>query len=155
MFAVSSNESKKMVRYCIYARVSTELQERDGTSIESQKSIILDIIKRDPNGVIDEERHIFVDSASGLTDGRPSFQRMVEAVKRKEFDVIVVLNLDRFFRKLTLATKYLDLFDEYGVKFKSINQDFDTTTAGGKAMLQILFVFANMEAEYIAARTKL
>lgn len=124
-------EPKRLVnpRCAIYCRVSTEDQAHHGTSLESQHEDCLKYVRNLEGATVNERRHIYVDDGlSGTTDNRPEFLRMIQDAKNGEFDLIVVKRLDRLFRKISLASKYLELLDKNKVKIHSISESFDTST---------------------------
>ena len=89
------------IRCALYMRVSTEGQ-LDGASLDAQESALYQYIEGFKNKYsLDKSRHVYIDMAqSGRTDDRPEFNKLMEAAKRREFDVILVWKLDRFFRNL-------------------------------------------------------
>lgn len=150
-------EPKKLInpRCAIYCRVSTEDQANKWTSLESQREDCLKYIWSESVGwTINERVHIYVDDGkSGTTDDRPEFQRMIRDAKDGQFDLIVIKRLDRLFRKISLATKYLEILENYNVKLRSITETFDTSSIMGKVMFELLSVFAGLEANLIRDRT--
>ncbi|EKD44519.1 MAG: hypothetical protein ACD_71C00113G0001 [uncultured bacterium (gcode 4)] len=145
----------KNPRCAIYCRVSTEDQANNGTSIDTQREEVLKFIQGDAiNGTVNERKHIYIDEGfSGTTDDRPELQRMIKDAKNGEFDLVVVKRLDRFFRKISLASKYLEVLNQCDVKFRSASETFDTSNVMGKVIFEILSVFAGMEAGLIRDRT--
>ena len=68
------------------------------------------------------------------------------------FDTLLVYRVDRFSRKLRDLTTLLDDLDEAGVVFRSATEPFDTSTAVGRMLVQMLGVFAEFERETIIDR---
>ena len=79
------------LRAGLYARVSTEDRGQDP---ETQLRPLREYAERRGFRVIGE----FVDHASGTTEARPSYQRLLEAVRKRELDVVLVWRYDRFAR---------------------------------------------------------
>lgn len=140
-------EAKKAA---LYIRVSTKMQADDGDSLPMQR----------------EELPKYVQYALGITDyvlfedagfsakntERPSYQQMMARVRDGEFTHIVVWKLDRISRNLLdFAGMYAELKD-LGVVFISKNEQFDTSTAIGEAMLKIILVFAELERNMTSER---
>lgn len=98
--------------------------------------------------------HTYIDRGySGGNTDRPGLQKMLEAVRKHEADAIVVYKLDRLSRsqKDTLTLIEDELLSN-GVDFISINENFDTSTPFGRAMIGILSVFAQLEKDQITER---
>jgi DNA invertase Pin-like site-specific DNA recombinase len=69
-------------------------------------------------------------------------------------DVIVVYKIDRLSRSLADFAKLVEVFDEHGVTFVSVTQQFNTTTSMGRLTLNILLSFAQFEREVTAERIR-
>ena len=80
----------------IYCRVSTEDQEREGTSLDSQLEACLR--KADELGYEVPEEFIILETYSGLTLGRPELPRLRQWVRDKEVDAVIGYTLDRLSR---------------------------------------------------------
>lgn len=95
---------------------------------------------------------IFQDIASGSIDNR---QGLAEAISfAREGDVIVVWRLDRLGRSLKYLIETINYLDEKKIGFKSITENIDTQTPGGKLIFHIFGALAEFERELIRARTK-
>lgn len=132
-----------------YARVSTENQ-LENYSIDEQVERIKAYCSAKGWNLL----HTYVDGGySGGNTDRPALQEMLEAVRRKEADAVVVYKLDRLSRsqKDTL-TLIEDEFLAHGTDFISINENFDTSSPFGRAMIGILSVFAQLEKDQITER---
>ncbi len=140
--------SKPLTAAC-YCRVSTENQI-ENYSIDEQKDRLEAFCKaRDWN--ITET---FVDAGySGGNLDRPALKALLQRVRQKSFNTVVVYKLDRLSRSQK-DTLYLieDIFGKYNVNFVSVCENFDTGTPFGKAMIGILSVFAQLEKEQITER---
>lgn len=129
-------------RAALYTRVSTVYQV-DKDSLPLQKQELIGYCKYSL-GI--EDYVIFEDAGySGKNTDRPAFQRMMEQVRQGLFSHIVVWKIDRVSRNLLdFATMYAEL-KRLGVFFVSKNEQFDTSSAMGEAMLKIILVFAELE----------
>lgn len=145
----------KIRRVAIYLRVSTDEQAINWVSLDSQKEELLKFVNdRKVEYVINEEKHIFIDwGYSWASDDRPAFRRMMLSAKNKEFDIVIVWKIDRFFRKTLFLLQYVEKLFEYWVWFKSITQPFDTSDSYWKMVLWILWVIWELEREMIRERT--
>ena len=93
---------------------------------------------------------------SGSNINRPAIQKLISDVKSNKIDIVVVYKLDRLSRSQK-DTLYLieDIFLKNGVDFVSMNENFDTSSAFGRAMIGILYIFAQLEREQIKERTSM
>lgn len=133
----------------LYVRVST-MYQIDKDSLPLQKEELIAYAKFVLN--IDEYE-IFEDAGfSGKNTERPGFKRMMSRVRTGEFSHILVWKIDRISRNLLdFAAMYQEL-KGLGVTFVSKNEQFDTSSAMGEAMLKIILVFAELERNMTSER---
>lgn len=132
-----------------YARVSTENQ-LENYSIEEQTERLKAYCAAKGWSL----RKLYVDGGySGGNTNRPALQQMLSAIREGGVDAVVVYKLDRLSRsqKDTL-TLIEDELLAHGADFVSINENFDTSTPFGRAMIGILSVFAQLEKDQITER---
>lgn len=137
------------LKAAIYIRVSTKWQI-DKDSLPLQR----DELPKYAELVLGIKKHeIFEDAGySAKNTDRPAYQRMMARVRSGEFSHILVWKIDRISRNLLdFASMYQELKD-YGVIFVSKNEQFDTSTAIGEAMLKIILVFAELERNMTSER---
>jgi DNA invertase Pin-like site-specific DNA recombinase len=91
---------------------------------------------------------------SGASLDRPALQTLLEAVRQRRIDVIVVYKVDRLTRSLADFAKLVELFDAHNVSFISITQSFNTTTSMGRLTLNMLLSFAQFEREVTGERIR-
>ena len=104
-------------------------------------------------GVKDYE--IFEDAGySAKNTDRPAFQNMMQRLRNKEFSHVVVWKLDRISRNIGDFAKMWDEFENLGIQFVSKTDNFQTDTPMGKAMLNIIMTFAQLEREMTAVRVR-
>lgn len=129
----------------IYARQS--LEKRNSLSIEGQISLCKKYVT---DG---EDCKIYYESKSGKnTAERPMFLEMLEDVRKGIISTVIVYRLDRISRNVLDFCTIWEEFKKYNVKFISCNENFDTSTPMGEAMLMIAMVFAQMERATIIER---
>ena len=133
----------------IYCRVST-LHQVDRDSLPMQRQDMINYAKY-VLGI--EEYEVFEDAGySGKNTDRPAFQAMMERIESGEFLHVLVWKIDRISRNLLdFATMYARC-KKLGVTFVSKNEQFDTSTAMGEAMLKIILVFAELERNMTSER---
>lgn len=126
--------SQKIFNTAIYARLSIEDNGKKGNSIENQIYLIEKYISAK-----EDLKHIetFVDNGmTGVNFQRPSFQRLLEEVKRGRINCIVVKDLSRFGRNYIETGEYLEkIFPYLGVRFISINDNFDSLHENNKSLI--------------------
>ena len=100
------------------------------------------------------EPQAFIDAGfTGANVNRPALQRLIKAVQAHKIDKVLVYKLDRLSRSQKDTLMLIeDVFLANGCDFVSISENFDTSTAFGKAMIGILAVFAQLEREQIKER---
>lgn len=138
------------MKTAIYVRVSTLEQAEGGYSIDEQIDTLTKYCEIKKWSV----EKIYKDGGySGSNTDRPGMKRLIQDAKRKKFDSVLVYKLDRLSRSQK-DTLYLieDVFNAYNIAFMSLQENFDTSSAFGKAMIGILAVFAQLEREQIKER---
>lgn len=91
---------------------------------------------------------------SGGTMERPALQRLLQDIRDRKIDVVVIYKIDRLTRSLTDFAKIVDVFDGSGLSFVSVTQQFNTTTSMGRLTLNVLLSFAQFEREVTAERIR-
>ncbi|MCL2754366.1 MAG: recombinase family protein [Oscillospiraceae bacterium] len=137
----------------IYIRVSTDAQREEGYSIDAQKEALAAYCVA--KGI--KNYDFYIDGGfTGSNIERPEMQRLIGDIKNGLIDCVLVYKLDRLSRSQK-DTLYLieDVFNPYGVAFMSLNENMDTSTPHGRAMLGILSAFAQLERENIRERTRM
>jgi DNA invertase Pin-like site-specific DNA recombinase len=95
---------------------------------------------------------IFSDTASGGRSDRPGLQQALDYVR--EGDVLVVWRLDRLGRSLRYLIEIINQLNERGVGFRSLTEQIDTTTSGGKLIFHVFGALAEFERDVIRERTQ-
>jgi DNA invertase Pin-like site-specific DNA recombinase len=96
-------------------------------------------------------QQIFRDIASGAKAERPGLTRALDHVRQG--DVLVVWRLDRLSRSLGSLIELMTHLDSRGIGFKSLTEQIDTTTSGGKLIFHIFGALAEFERNLIRERT--
>jgi DNA invertase Pin-like site-specific DNA recombinase len=95
---------------------------------------------------------IFTDRVSGTKAERKGLQEAFSHLRRG--DTLVVWRLDRLGRSLRHLIDTITTLDEKGIGFKSLQENIDTTTSGGKLVFHIFGALAEFEREIIRERTR-
>jgi DNA invertase Pin-like site-specific DNA recombinase len=128
-------------------RVST----RNGQTTENQLRELKAVSKRHGWKVVEVYTDDGVSGAKGR-EQRPGLDELLKGVARKEFDVVAAWSVDRLGRSLQDLIATLNELKAKGVDLYLHKQGLDTSTPAGKAMFQMLGVFAEFEREIIAER---
>lgn len=131
-----------------YMRVSTEEQAASGYSLAGQREKLELFAQLQGYAIGGWYRD---DGVSAKDLNRPEFRRMMEEAQRG--DVILVYKLDRLTRSVRDLDELLRRFEALGLQFRSVTEQFDTTTATGRLMIRMVGEFAQWERETIAERT--
>lgn len=151
--SIAPPSAKNSQWVALYTRVSTDYQFEEGYSLDAQEEKLkkwcelkdYDTFKVYPDG-----------GWSGSNLKRPKMQELIDDIKHHRVKAVVVYKLDRLSRSQK-DTLYLleDVFIPNNVDFISLNENFDTSTSYGRAMIGILSVFAQLERENIRERTRM
>ena len=144
-----TNQKEKIV--ALYVRVSTGYQV-DKDSLPFQKKELKAYCEHVLH--VDKKRiEVFEDAGkSGKNTKRPAFERMMEKVKAGKVSHVVVYKIDRITRNLVDFSLMYDDFKYNNVTFISLNEQFDTSSAIGEAILKIILVFAELERKLTSER---
>lgn len=134
-----------MRKDAIYARQSAD--KKDSVSIETQIEKCKLIACNDS--------FIFKDKGySGKNTDRPDLAKLITDIKENKVNRVIVYRLDRISRNIRDFYDLYSMMQDHHTEFVSVNENFDTTTPMGRAMMGILVVFAQMERESIQERVK-
>lgn len=145
--------SSRIRRVGLYGRVSTEEQALRGFSIEAQVSALKEYAKKNNMKIVD----VYLDEGiSGAKPPlkRPALKRLLDDVEAGKIDMILFTKLDRWFRSVKEYFKVQDVLDNNKVEWKTIHEDYDTTTANGQMAITIFLAVAQNERDRTAERIK-
>ena len=145
------NEEKKVAG--LYIRVSTEDQVREGFSLPEQEKRLRAMCEYKNYEVYDvyEERGI----SAKTGNYRPEFERLLQDVRDKKVNTIVVLKLDRLTMSVSDWEKILTFLEENDAYLDCANDEINTTNANGKMISRILTSVSQQEIERTSERTKI
>jgi len=95
---------------------------------------------------------LYEEQISGRSRARPQLDRMLDALR--DDDVVIVQRLDRLGRSLKDLIELLDEFKQKNIKFISLSENIDTTTATGELAFHMIGAIAQFERRLISERTK-
>lgn len=139
------------MEFAIYSRKSK--QTGKGESIENQIAVCQKYIEN--HFGTQHNIHIFAEEGfSAKNKERPQLQNMLLWAEQKKLDYIVCYRLDRISRNVGDFAQLTEELSKYGTAFICVQEQFDTATPTGRAMMYMASVFAQLERETIAERVK-
>jgi putative DNA-invertase from lambdoid prophage Rac len=134
-----------MFRVGLYARISTNDQQ----TLAMQNRAMREYAARRGWTIALQVREVNSGAAR-----RETREKVLEAARRREIDVVLVWRLDRWGRSVTDLLSTLQELEHFGVGFVSLTETLDLTTPAGRAMAGLLAIFAEFEREVLRERTK-
>ncbi|MDR1404289.1 MAG: recombinase family protein [Candidatus Methanoplasma sp.] len=138
------------MRAALYVRVSTEDQAREGFSLDAQTKRLEAYCRVRGWTVSDIYRD---EGYSGRNIDRPEYKRIMDDIEK--WDVLIVLKMDRIHRNSVNFASMMDNLRRKGKEFNSMQEKFDTTTAMGRFVMDIIQRIAQLESEQIGERVKI
>lgn len=137
------------VKAALYLRVSTHYQvDKDSLKVQRRDlEAYCRLMLRTENFVVFEDPGF-----SAKNTDRPEYQKMMRRIRSGEFSHLLVWKLDRISRNLLDFSGMYKELQDLGVTFISLNEQFDTSSAMGEAMLKIILVFAELERKMTSER---
>ena len=136
----------KAKRVALYLRVSTK-----GQTVENQRRELEAVAERSGWTVVAVYEDAGISGAKGR-DKRPGLDRLLKDATRRQFDLIAAWSVDRLGRSLQDLAGTLNEVHSLGIDLYLHKQAIDTTTPAGKALFQMMGVFAEFEREMIRER---
>jgi putative DNA-invertase from lambdoid prophage Rac len=140
-----SRRQPKMFRAGLYARASTNDQQ----TLPMQNRAMREYAGRRGWTIAMQVREV----GSGAVK-RQAREKLLEAARRRDIDVVLVWRLDRWGRSVTDLLETLQELEHLGVGFVSLTEALDLTTPAGRAMAGLLAIFAEFEREILRERTR-
>src|SRR5215212_10129061 len=136
------------MRAITYARVSTDAQERDGTSLDTQERACLQFAREQGWLVVDSVR----DAASGFSLDRPGIARVRQLLRQGVADVVIAYAVDRLSRNQNQIGVMFDEIQQAGARLEFVTERFEDT-AVGKLILTVRGFAAEVEREKMSEQT--
>lgn len=143
---------KKIEPVAAYIRVSTTEQKLHGLSLDAQKMKLKEYAKNHDMKIVEWYMDEGV-SGRKLIRKRPELQRMINDAKKGNFERIIFIKLDRFFRSVA---EYHECMKEIApVVWSTTEEDYDLTTANGRMLVNMKLTIAEMEADQTGERIRI
>lgn len=125
-----------------YCRVSTQMQAKDGNSLESQEQLLKE------NGA----EKIYSDAFTGTKAHRPELDKLLAVLQPG--DKLVVTKLDRIARSASQGIELVQTLLDKGITVHVLNMGLLDNTPSGKLIRNIMLAFAEFERDMIIERTQ-
>ena len=138
----------EQLRAIVYSRVSTDAQERDGTSLDTQERASQEYVGTSGWMLVESLK----DTASGFSLDRPGIEKMRLLLRQGSVDVIVAYAVDRLSRNQNHIGVLFDEVDQAGAQLQFVTEKFEDTAIGRFILAARAFI-GEVEREKIAERT--
>jgi putative DNA-invertase from lambdoid prophage Rac len=145
VFGHPGKRANTALRAGLYARVSTHDQQ----TLPMQNRVMREYAARRGWTIVTQVKEV----GSGASH-RQKREKLIEAARRRDIDVVLVWRLDRWGRSVTDLLATLQELEHLGVGFVSLTEALDLTTPAGRAMAAMLAVFAEFEREVLRERVR-
>jgi site-specific DNA recombinase len=148
--------SNATVRCAIYTRKSSEEGlEQSFNSLEAQREACVAYIQSQKHEGWIAIKDPYDDGGfSGGNMERPGLARLLDDIRTRKIETVIVYKVDRLTRSLSDFSKIIEIFDSHAVSFVSVTQQFNTTTSMGRLTLNVLLSFAQFERELTGERIR-
>lgn len=141
------------IRCAIYDRVSTDIQVQQGLSLDTQKELLTEYALSHGYEIVD----YYIDE--GLTarkklQNRKDFMRLLDDIRADRIDLVLVTKLDRWFRNVKDYHNTQAILEEHHCNWKTVLEDYDTSTADGQLKINIMLAVAQNESDRTSERIK-
>lgn len=133
------------MKVIVYCRVSSPGQELEQQIAACQRYCEF------KNFIIGD---LITDVVSSAKPKRRGYLRLVDELRAYKYDGVVVFRLDRLGRTTRELALLVDELESKGIRVLSVSENFDTSTAMGRAMRELVYVFAELERAQIGEATK-
>lgn len=142
-----------MIRTALYIRVSTEEQAIHGLSLEAQDAVLSDYANKNDLVIVGR----YVDegiTARKKMANRKALMHLLDDVRAGKIDLIIFTKLDRWFRNIYDYHRVQEVLEQNKVHWKTVLEDYDTSTATGRLHINIMLSIAQDEADRTSERIK-
>src|SRR6267154_613188 len=133
-------------RVAIYTRISTADQTSDGQLHE---------LKEHAKHQGWHIERVYSDTISGVKSSRPALDQMLKDARKRNFSCLIVWRIDRLGRSVTHLLQVLETLRTLGIKFVSLSEAIDTTSAAGMMVFTVLAAVAALERQILVERVRM
>lgn len=137
----------------IYVRVSTQEQKAHGISVDAQESVCREWVKENRHRLVGVYNDAGLSARAKYTK-RSAMLRLIDDMRSGKIDLIVFTKLDRWFRNVADYYEVQAILEECHVKWRAIQEDYETETASGRFKVNIMLAVAQDEADRTSERIK-
>lgn len=150
------NSKTPTTRCAIYTRKSSEEGlEQEFNTLDAQRQAGANYVKAKSAAGWQLLPDQFDDGGySGGNTDRPGLRALLDAVRARRVDVVVIYRLDRLTRSIKDFGELFEVLSDHGVSLASVCESLDTSTAPGRLMVHLLLSFAQYERELASERTR-
>ena len=142
-----------MKKCAVYTRVSTTMQaEKEYNSCEAQRDRMFSYIKSQEDLELYKENSDPAFSGSNIE--RPMLRELLKDIASKKIQVVLTYKIDRLTRSSKDFYQLIEFFDKHNVSFVSVSEHFDTSSASGRLLRNIMLTFAQFEREMTSERVR-
>lgn len=142
----------KIEKVAAYVRVSTQEQKLHGLSLDAQKMKLIEYAEKNHMKIVEWYLDEGV-SGRKLIKNRPELQRMIQDAEKGNFDRIIFIKLDRFFRSVAEYHECMKRISP--VIWSTTEEEYDLTTANGRMLVNMKLTIAEMEADQTGERIRI
>lgn len=143
----------KQIRCAIYDRVSTEIQVQQGLSLDAQKQLLTDYATSHNYEIVGFYADEGITARKKLQN-RKDFMRLLRDIEQNKIDLVLVTKLDRWFRNVRDYHNTQAILEKHHCNWKTILEDYDTSTADGQLKINIMLAVAQNESDRTSERIK-
>lgn len=142
-----------MIRCAIYDRVSTDLQVKEGISLEAQRKLLTDYATDHHYEIVGYYTDEGI-TARKKMQNRKELLRLLEDVKKDKVDLILVTKLDRWFRNIKDYHNTQAILEAHHCNWKTILEEYDTSTSNGRFAINIMLSVNENECDRDSERIR-
>lgn len=143
----------KKIRCALYDRVSTDLQVRDGLSLDAQREALTNYAKEKGYEIVGYYSDEGITARKKMKN-RKELLRLLNDVKNDKIDLILVTKLDRWFRNIKDYHNTQAILEAHNCNWKTIFEEYDTSTANGRFAINIMLSVNENECDRDSDRIK-
>lgn len=137
----------------IYVRVSTQEQKLHGVSAEAQEAVCREWVAEHNHRLVGVYNDAGLSARTKYTKRRAMLQ-LIEDIRNNKIELIIFTKLDRWFRNVADYYEVQAILEQYHVKWRATQEDYETETASGRFKVNIMLAVAQDEADRTSERIK-